>query len=96
MRLWYMNSKVLEGFYKSEVYAAGSNKKDAIQAALQAYDHYITKYVHDMGFHPLISSNFPEDEGHTKEAAIKRSEFHKELRDTFAQTEYRGQIDVSS
>lgn len=96
MRLWYMDSKVLQGFYKSEVYAVGANKNDAIQTALQAYDHWVADQLAEYGFHRLISDSFPDDEQHIEQSRLKREEFHRELQSDFKQLKYRGQIDVSS
>ncbi|MEP3668036.1 MAG: hypothetical protein ABJN42_15030 [Roseibium sp.] len=94
--LWHMRSKVLQGFYKSEVLVAATSREDAIMIALQAYDHWLKQQLEDMGFHPLISESFPDDEGFKEESKLKRQEFHAELKESFAQNPHRGLVMVSS
>jgi hypothetical protein len=91
-----MHSKVLKGFYKSEVYVVGANKEDAIQTGLQAYDQYIEEQLEEYGCNYLLDDIYPDDEFHAEQAKAKREEFHQELKADLKQTKYRGRIDVSS
>jgi len=96
MKLWYMNSKVLEGFYRSEVYAIGANKEEAITAALLAYDRWVEYQLDTFGGLFIISESFPDDPNHKKQLQVKRNEFIQELKDELKQLEHFAQIDVSS
>lgn len=96
MILWYMRSKLLDGFYKSEVYVSSPNKFSAITEALAAYDRYIKDYLDDWGYHPLIQDSFPENENHVSQSLEARDLFQKELSDNLKSTKYTAVIDVSS
>jgi hypothetical protein len=96
MRLWYMRSEVLNGFYRSEVYAVGRRKEEAIHNATQAYDRYIKQQLEEFGALFLINASDPDDPDFKKEAQELREKFIKELHTKFKQTKYQSQIDVAS
>jgi hypothetical protein len=94
--LWHMESRVLEGFYQSEVLVAAVNKEDAMQVCMQAYDNWLAERLKDYGYHPLISDNYPDDDEFEVQSKAKRIEFHKELRERLKQIPGRGLLLVSS
>jgi hypothetical protein len=80
MSLWYMHSKILEGFYASEVFVSADTEAEAHQLGLQAYDNWLSEYLHSYWNHPLISS-YQDDPEYEAEAKAKRAEFAEELSD---------------
>jgi hypothetical protein len=77
--LWYMCSDTIRGFYTATVVVCASNLHEAMSEAMVQYDLCIEKYIEDIGFHPLISACYPEDEFHAKEARAARDLFMLEL-----------------
>jgi hypothetical protein len=77
MTLWHMHSKVLDGFYASEVYVSAAIKAVAVNKAVEAFNLYIQKEFEDYGFNPLISA-FPDDEEYVDEMIKLRAAFKAE------------------
>jgi len=78
--LWYMDSDVLMGFYCSDVIVAATDRDDAIQQALHAYDLWVKEGLDEYGFHCLISDCYPTDEYFIQQSKDKRVEFHEEVK----------------
>jgi hypothetical protein len=60
MQLWHFHSKILDGFYASEVYLIADGKDQAVERALEAYDHWVADRIDTYGTHPILHL-FPED-----------------------------------
>lgn len=96
MTLWHMRSKVLNGFYQSEVIVEGDTRSEAINNALNGYDGWLALTLDQQGYHPLISSSYPEDEDHKAESSLKRAEFHREAQAILAELDSPFLIMVAS
>ena len=77
-RLWHAHSKVLDGFYASEVYVSAQTKEEAVQVSLAAYDEWLASKLVDFFYDPLTSTD-PGDSEYPFEAAQKRGEFEREI-----------------
>lgn len=96
MQLWHMHSKVLKGFYQSDVFAAGASRNDAIQVALGAFDHWSAKQVKENFYHPLVSDLEPDDEDFKGRLRTVRTAFHEELQKSLEPVPGRAKICVHS
>lgn len=74
MLLWHMHSKVLAGFYASEVYVAAASQSDAVQLAVDAFDIWLKNEVENYWFNPLTYAQ-PDDPGYEHAMAQLRVKF---------------------
>lgn len=58
-QLWFCKSKVLRGFYQSQVVVVASHKEAAIDKAMEALDAYIDECLDDMWYVSLDAN--PDD-----------------------------------
>lgn len=78
MILWHAYSKMLQGFYASEVYVVAADQTEAVQLAMVAYDVWLQHETSDFFYDPLTSAD-PGDSEYQLEAAKKRTEFEHEM-----------------
>jgi hypothetical protein len=91
-KLWHANSRVLDGFYASEVHVVASDKSTAVKAAMGAYDAWLEEGMNQNYYHPLITSSYPNDSGFVQESKEKRDEFEAEMNLKLTPKESTGSI----
>jgi hypothetical protein len=94
MILWHMSSKVLDGFYASEVWAAAETEVDAIEVALGAYDRWIAEGLKDYGYNRINDTwgRFEDDNEYESETKKSRKRFHDELKEKLKPVSGRASI----
>jgi hypothetical protein len=76
--LWHAHSKVLNGFYMSDVYVAAMTKEQALQLVMVSYDEWLANEVKEFFYDPLTQAD-PDEKEYQFEAAQKRGEFEREM-----------------
>lgn len=77
MILWHMHSKVLQGFYASEVYVVAVSREYAIDQACKVFDKWLVKESEEYWFNPLTSAD-PGDPEYPAELAAVQLAFKTE------------------
>lgn len=107
-QLWFCKSKVLRGFYQSQVVVVATGKEAAIDKAMEALDAYIDERLDDMWYVSLDAN--PDDpsaewvtismDDEPKEAAAARHQareaFRAELSKSITPIESGHLLQVSS
>ena len=79
MPLFHLHSKVLDGFYQSDVYVAAPNVEAAKELAFDAFTMWLDRQLAEYHFFPLGRCHDPDDEdfGAARSEVIKS--FNEEL-----------------
>lgn len=80
MSLWHFHSRVLDGFYASDVYVSAISPAWAVQQAGHAFDRWVKQHVDSYGFIPLIDDGFNDQGLADQQLAAKKEQFLEEAR----------------
>jgi hypothetical protein len=69
--LWHLNSKVLGGFYASDIYVAAEDKAEAIANATAAFDAFFEERLKEYGYFQNIHSW--DDDNDAEKAELRAS-----------------------
>lgn len=73
--MWHINSKVLGGFYQSDIFVVAKSREEAIDQACTAFSEHIDKAIDDLYFASVGDEYLdPDDDDYEqrREAVITR------------------------
>lgn len=81
MILWHLYSKVLDGFYQSDVLVVASQRAEAVDRACTAVRKWMLDHAKEYGY---VFNLYEEDDDFQESVEAKLSEFRKEAEDNIS------------